>query len=94
MDQEQTIVNENGITEEPGVDTEKHNAPPNQIVIIFQLALCILIAAALFIIKSMGGSLYDSIREYYFSNMNNSLITEFDSDNDIASMLVNEDQGF
>ena len=71
MNPEQTIDNEE--------KTAHNNLLPGQIVIVFQLAVCILIAVSFFIIKSIGGSLYESISSFYNTNMNNSLITEFDS---------------
>lgn len=85
-------INENEIEIEPGITEEASPAPPKQIIVIFQLVVCIIIALILFTIRSFGGSLYETVREYYFVYMNNSLITEFGSDNDTQSMAVHEDQ--
>ena len=44
-----------------------------------QLIICILIALIAFIIKSFGGELYAVAREWYYSQLNNSVI--FDDKN-------------
>ena len=89
---EQTNKEDNSLIDEPVENIEKTDPIPKQIVIIFQLAICVAIAIALFIIKYIGGSLYENIKEYYLTNINNSVITEFNlsSGNDFASTLADE----
>lgn len=54
---------------------------PRECVIVFQLAVCIILAVAAFVLKSVGGEIYDEIKTFYFDNINNSIIIEMDNDN-------------
>lgn len=65
---------------------------PVESVLIFQLAVCIIIAAAAFVIKTIGGSFYENIRNFYYTNINNSVITEFDgtSSESVVQDIINE----
>ena len=53
---------------------------PKQLLITIQLILCILIALAALVIKTIGGDFYASSREMYYSSLNNSAIFD-NSDN-------------
>lgn len=77
------------VSDEPLMDEEyaesenkirkKKNNSPKQTLITLQLIICILIALIAFIIKSFGGELYAVAREWYYSQLNNSVI--FDDKN-------------
>lgn len=72
------------LTEETPEKRKDKNAQ-KETVIILQLVVCILIALAAFVIKSIGGELYSNIREMYYSNLNNSLIIDIEKEsNDTA----------
>ena len=51
-----------------------------QLLITIQLILCILIALAALVIKTIGGDFYAAAREMYYSSLNNSAIFD-NSDN-------------
>lgn len=50
-----------------------------QLLISIQLILCIIIAISAFILKSVGGELYEKTRTWYYTQINNSAI--FDNKN-------------
>lgn len=83
-------VSEESKTEKP--KKEKNKDAPRENVLIFQLAVCILLAIAAFVIKSIGGELYNNVREFYYTNLNNSIIIEMDNDknNQFMNGLINE----
>lgn len=60
-------------------NVKKKSDSPRQLVITVQLICCILIALAAFIMSIVGGDVYAATREWYYDNLNNSVI--FDSDN-------------
>lgn len=78
------------VSDEPFIDEEysetenkipkKKKDSPKQTLITMQLIFCILIAIIAFIIKSFGGEVYAAAREWYYSQLNNSVI--FDNKND------------
>ena len=45
-------------------------------VLLFQLALCIIIAAAAFVIKSLGGEVYEKVKMQYQALLCDTLITD------------------
>lgn len=60
---------------------EKESNP--QPVIKLQFLLAFLVLATAFILKSYGGELYTTISNWYFENLNNSLVVTMKSQNDI-----------
>lgn len=52
---------------------EKKNSP-KQLVITIQLVCCILIALAAFLLNLFGGEVYAATREWYYSNLEKSVI--------------------
>ena len=44
------------------------------ILISIQLALCLAVAAAAFVMKSIGGELYDNVRKAYYTELNRELV--------------------
>ena len=76
---------------------KRHRDPdvPREIVLVMQLAVCILAAAAAFAIKNIGGELYDKAKTLYCENMNNSIIIEMDNQqnfNYVRDLLNNAKQ--
>lgn len=47
---------------------------PKPLLITIQLALCLLIAAAAFVIKGIGGDLYRNVRQAYYDELNRTLV--------------------
>ncbi len=79
-------------SEMPALTEDNQYLPPKDMVLIFRLAVSVVIAVTLFLIKSFGGSVYENIRNFYFTNMNNSVITEFsdDSEDSLSDVIYNE----
>lgn len=61
-------------------EKKKKENSPKQLLITIQLILCILIALAALVIKTIGGDFYATAREMYYSSLNNSAIFD-NSDN-------------
>lgn len=71
--EEQTDGEDNKKAEKHKTKKEKSS---RQLVAGFQLILCILFALAGFILKSFGGEMYKTARDWYYSTLNNSVIYE------------------
>lgn len=72
--------NQNDYPENREPESEKE--PTAHPVLIFQVILCLLAAAAVFAVKSIGGDLYSTVKEYYDRYVNTSdVITDFFSEN-------------
>lgn len=70
----------------------KNKALPTELLTICQLVLCIIIAVAAYVIKNIGGDLYKNVREYYYTNLNNSIIIDMEKDtNDTAIKAILND---
>ncbi len=52
---------------------EKKNSP-KQLVITIQLVCCIIIALAAFLLNLFGGEVYAATREWYYSNLEKSVV--------------------
>lgn len=54
-------------------------------VLLIQVALCLLAAIAVFVIKSIGGGIYDTVKKYYDDFINTpDVITDFISENQLS----------
>lgn len=81
------IVREYGdeIEEDCNFDEETDDIPkkkkdsPKQLLITVQLILCIIAELSAFALKSIGGEVYETAREWYYTNLNSSAI--FDESN-------------
>ena len=64
---------------------------PRETVLTFQLAVCILLAIAAYMLKSVSGELYEEFKAFYNDNINNSIITEINNSNnaDFVSEFLN-----
>lgn len=63
--------------EEKSLSPEKNiakNDSPKQLVITVQLVCCILIALAAFLLNLFGGEVYAATRDWYYSNLEKSVI--------------------
>ena len=47
---------------------------PKQPVLVLQLILCLMLALAAFVLKGMGGELYDAVRQWYTDNLNRTAV--------------------
>ena len=56
--------------------------PPKQLLLTVQLVLCLLIARAAFVLKSIGGELYQS--EWYFGALSNTAIFDGRNESDLS----------
>ena len=70
------------------VPEPKSVAPPKQLLLTLQLVICLLIALAAFVMKSIGGELYQTAHEWYVSNLNNTAI--FDGREDYNLGILTE----
>lgn len=59
---------------------EKNKNLQKETVIICQLVLCIILAIAAYVIKSLGGEIYETVKEAYYDHLNNSLVIDFNKD--------------
>lgn len=66
--------------EENVTQKKKKDNSTKQLLITIQLIVCILIALAALVIKTIGGDFYAQAREMYYSSLNNSAIFD-NSDN-------------
>lgn len=70
----------NEFDQEYNSDEEINNIPkkkkdsPKQLLITIQLVICIVAALAAFALKSIGGEIYETAREWYYTNLNDSAI--------------------
>ena len=55
------------------LSAEKKNSP-KQLVITIQLVCCIIIALAAFLLNLFGGEVYAATREWYYSNLEKSVV--------------------
>lgn len=81
---------ENSETEETAPEKKTMSHP----VLLFQVIICLLAAIAVFAVKSIGGELYGTVKEYYDRYINTQdIITDFFSDNmpDIVQQERDED---
>ncbi len=75
-------------TPEDDAAEPKPAAPPKQLLLTLQLVICLLTALAAFVLKSIGGELYQTAHEWYVSNLNNTAI--FDGREDYNLGILTE----
>ena len=71
------------LTEEPA----KEKTPPRQLLITIQLVICALLALSAFILKSMGGEWYHTVREWYYTSLNSAAIFEGNDSFSVSSLF-------
>ena len=81
---EESEDNEENVKQKLG---KKKDNSPKQLLITIQLIICILIAIAALVIKTIGGDVYAAAREMYYSSLNNSAIFEKLDNFDLNKLL-------
>lgn len=66
---------------------DKEKDYPKQHLLTFQLVVCLIIVILAFALKSIGGEIYTIVHDWYYSELNNSVIFEDDSKIDIDSLF-------
>lgn len=59
---------------------EKNKNLQKETVIVCQLIICIILAITAYVIKSLGGEIYETVKEAYYDRLNNSLVIDFNKD--------------
>ncbi len=75
------ILEDNSQEENSSAPRRKKDSP-RQLLITIQLIVCIIIALAAFVLKNIGGEVYETARDWYYSNLNSSVI--FDTNSDLS----------
>ena len=60
---------------------------PKQYLLTFQLVVCILAGIGAFALKSIGGEAYENIRNWYYSELNNTAVFDSNSGFDLNLLL-------
>lgn len=89
------FISENGdkFDDYNSTDDEETNIPkkkkdsPKQLLITIQLVLCILAVLAAFALKSIGGEIYETVRDWYYTNLNSSAIFDEGQNFDFNSIF-------
>lgn len=85
VDEEETaeINNEVADIKKP----KKKRDSPIQLLIIIQLAICLLIALFAYTVKNIGGDFYANLHNWYYSNLNRTLVVENNTEVDFTNIL-------
>ena len=73
--------------EEPAKRERRKREAPKQLLLTLQLAACVLLGLAALMIKGIGGELYQTVRDWYYSQLNRSAIFEEDRSFDFSDLL-------
>ena len=73
--------------EEPAKRERRKREAPKQLLLTLQLAACVLLGLAALMIKGIGGELYQTVRDWYYSQLNRSAIFEEDRSFDFSALL-------
>ena len=84
-EEDSTPENEVAIIQKP----KKKRDSPIQLLIIIQLVICVLIALFAYTVKNIGGNFYTNIRDWYYSNLNSTLVVENNAEVDFTNILKN-----
>ena len=60
---------------------------PKQYLLTLQLVICVLAGIGAFALKSIGGETYETIRDWYYTELNNTAIFEGNSGFDLNLLL-------
>ncbi len=66
---------------------EKRISVPKQYLVIIQLILCALVALSAFGLKQIGGEWYKGAREWYYKQLNNTIIADGRTVFDLSSVI-------
>lgn len=64
------------LTQMEAVPEKRKKSHNSQVLITAQLIICLLIALAAFIIKTIGGDFYADTRQWYYGELNKSIIAK------------------
>ncbi|HCA04999.1 MAG TPA: hypothetical protein DEO32_03765 [Ruminococcaceae bacterium] len=67
---------------------DKHKDGAKPLLITIQLLACLIVAAAAFVIKGVGGELYDNVRNYYYTELNRALIFDGKHEFDLSGLFT------
>lgn len=73
--------------DEETVLERRPRSAPGHILLTVQLVCCILLALAAFALKGIGGEVYETVRSWYFTELNETAI--FDGGRDSVPQLIN-----
>ncbi|MBQ1349188.1 MAG: hypothetical protein II086_08530 [Ruminococcus sp.] len=79
--------NDDGEDEELPKRMPRKRTAPKQLLLTMQLIACILLILAAFAIKGIGGELYQTAREWYYTHLNRSAIFEENRNFDFSALL-------
>ena len=75
--------------DDEGIILEKRKkSAPKHILLTVQLVCCILLAVAAFALKGIGGEVYEAVKDWYFTQLNDTAIFDGGS-NGIPQLLNN-----
>ncbi len=73
--------------DDEGIVLEKRpKSAPKHLLLTVQLVCCVLLAVAAFALKGIGGEVYEAVRDWYYTQLNDTAI--FDSDREIVPQLI------
>ncbi|MBR1481791.1 MAG: hypothetical protein IJ598_02350 [Ruminococcus sp.] len=64
------------------------HTPPSQLLLAVQLIVCLLIALAALVLKSVGGEMYHTARQWYTEARDSSAIFDGRHDFDLSALLM------
>ncbi len=78
-------------TEEPKEEVRKEKKPRSfPLVLIVQLALCLILVLSAYAVKLIGGDLYKSIHSWYVTQLNDEIIMTSDFEHYSLKSLIDE----
>ena len=73
--------------EEPAKRERRKREAPKQLLLTLQLTACVLLGLAALVIKGIGGELYQTVRDWYYTQLNRSAVFEEDRSFDFSALL-------
>ena len=73
--------------EEPAKRERRKREAPKQLLLTLQLTACVLLGLAALAIKGIGGELYQTVRDWYYTQLNRSAVFEEDRSFDFSALL-------
>lgn len=83
--EEYNVNNENNDDKSSEKDNKK--SYPKQLLITYQLIICLIIALAAFVLKSIGGYAYETVKDWYYSQLNSTVIFDGESGFDFDAVF-------
>ena len=73
--------------EAPAERERRKREAPKQLLLTLQLTACVLLGLAALAIKGIGGELYQTVRDWYYTQLNRSAVFEEDRSFDFSALL-------